>query len=520
MGSKKSMVDWFVDGKLFGTFNSYEHAAEILQKELKNPNISGYTVKQVVIGKQPDAFRSVNVYKDNEIIRTFVDNTAFMDFYGITQRSSCCNIINGKLKLKALEGFNIKVLYKVPDLRPHIFEQTDEKRKCTCCEIEKPLTEEFFYRTGNKFRSKCKKCNLVVIGDKRINKFLENIKDDNWKSHPDFPNIYFEKDTEQIYNTESDKNLSQDAFTNLTSRLAKDIKWEAFNNQKIEENKIVSFKDETNEIKLNNLNYDYLYCNTCSQIIVEPTLAKKYCSKRCLLDSKNTNANNTRNINLVNYLSHKLNIQRNTNKSYNQKIDYNLYHLLDLGNTCYYCNIECQFGYNKENNHPDTLSFDRKDPDIGYCKENIVVSCWFCNRMKNQTKYPDWIQFMDFIRNDSVIELDLSNKPFAKKYKEINKTNIWFHVFNKSPLYYSDLKTAEYTFIELCQKQNFVDPFFKFFPIIHLGSNCLYNASIDAIDATLPPEERHRPDNIQVIPKCFNYGKNILSNEAFIDEWT
>ena len=41
----------------------------------------------------------------------------------------------------------------------------------------------------------------------------------------------------------------------------------------------------------------------------------------------------------------------------------------------------------------------------------------------------------------------------------------------------------------------------------------------DAIDSTLPDNEKHRPDNLQIIPKCFNYGKNNLSQEQFLKEW-
>ena len=41
----------------------------------------------------------------------------------------------------------------------------------------------------------------------------------------------------------------------------------------------------------------------------------------------------------------------------------------------------------------------------------------------------------------------------------------------------------------------------------------------DAIDSSLKLEEKHRPDNLQIIPKCFNFAKNTLSNEEFLKEW-
>jgi hypothetical protein len=513
----KTKLDWFVDGKLKGVFNSYEHAAEILREELKNPRITEYCIRQIVKGSKTDMFRSINVYEDTKIIKTFANNTEFMDFYKICDRSKTCNVVNGKVKLKELNGYTIEVVNKIPDIRHHIYKETIEKRKCTCCEIEKPLTEEFFYNDSGKFRVRCKKCNLKVIGDKPIKTFLENVGD-TWKNHPEFSNIYFERNTEQIFNIESGKYLTQESLINIINRLAKDLKWESFNG-KIEKNMLVSFKNETDGFKLDNLICEYSYCKNCEDLIENPTLCNFYCSRRCLLDVKNYNEKHNRKLFITKYLSHKLSVHKNTNKKYNINIDYDVGHLLSLGSTCTYCGIDCKFGYGKENLHPDTLSFDKKNPDIGYCKENIVTCCWFCNRMKNQTKYEEWVQFINFIKNKDQLILDLSNKNFSRTSNEIRPSNIWYHVKEKSYGYYLELETAKYIFIDLCKTQNFLDPFFNFFPIVYLETNSLFNASIDAIDATLCEEEKYRPDNIQVVPKCFNYAKNILSNEDFLIEW-
>ena len=62
MGSvKRTKLDWFVDGKLKGVFNSYEHASEVLREELKNPRITEYCIRQIVKGSKTDMFRSINV---------------------------------------------------------------------------------------------------------------------------------------------------------------------------------------------------------------------------------------------------------------------------------------------------------------------------------------------------------------------------------------------------------------------------------------------------------------------------
>ena len=188
--------------------------------------------------------------------------------------------------------------------------------------------------------------------------------------------------------------------------------------------------------------------------------------KQMLVDQNkkiNERHKNDRYTNLIKYTRHKLYIHKSINKKYNIIVDYDIDYLVNMGITCFYCDTICKFGNEKESNHPDTLSFDKKNPDIGYCKDNIVVSCWFCNRMKNQTKFEDWKNFINFIKNDNVLELDLSDKEFAKNSSEINLTNIYFHIKQKSPSYYPDLNTAKETFKDCCKKQNYFDPFFNYY---------------------------------------------------------
>jgi hypothetical protein len=278
---------------------------------------------------------------------------------------------------------------------------------------------------------------------------------------------------------------------------------------------LVSFINEPDSYILDNLVCEFIYCGNCNKLVENPTLCTFYCSNKCSISKNKKNEKDRRNTNLDKHLSQKLSIQKNINKKYNVDINYDTDHLLSLGNNCAYCGISCKFGYEKESAHPDTLSFDKMDPDIGYIKENIVVCCWFCNRMKNQTSYEEWVQFIKFIKDKNELVLDLSNNDFERP----NLSNILFHVKDKSPKYYSNSEDTKNIFIKLCKKQNYLDPFFNFFPIIHFGLPSMFNASIDAIDPSLPEEEKHRPDNIQVIPKCFNYGKNSLSNEQFLFEW-
>ena len=85
-------------------------------------------------------------------------------------------------------------------------------------------------------------------------------------------------------------------------------------------------------------------------------------------------------------------------------------------------------------------------------------------------------------------------------------------------LFSSNVSFSCYKDTGCCGIVNFISNFY-FFPIIYLERNCLWNASIDAIDSTLPNEEKHRPDNIQIIPKIMNYGKHIHTQEQFLKEW-
>ena len=90
----------------------------------------------------------------------------------------------------------------------------------------------------------------------------------------------------------------------------------------------------------------------------------------------------------------------------------------------------------------------------------------------------------------------------------------------RSPSYYPEPTSARQTFLKLVKEQNYKDSIFNFFPIIYLERNCLFNASLDAIDSSLPESEKHRPDNLQIIPKCMNYAKQSLTQEQFLKEWT
>jgi hypothetical protein len=473
----KNKIDWYINGLFKQRFDSYLNASEFFTMYF-NEMINTHDIKDI-LNKKCVKFKRIEIYNIDENIpfQIFKTNLEFINFFE-----------------KNESDIVIKTKYITPDLR---YYQEIKEKICKNNEGYKNI----------KLKNK-----------------PENLNED-WKPHPEFTNYYFERNTTRIYNIKIDKYIITNPVIENKERLICNLKWEAFYG-KIPENKIVKFKNglikkkDPDHSELDNLECVYIHCNTCEKLIQSPeSMNQIFCSKSCQIKTINKRHKNERDTDLIKYTRHKLYTHRSINKKYNILVDYDLEYLLSLGTNCYYCDILCKFGNEKENNNPDTLTFDKKNPEIGYVKENIVVCCWFCNRMKNQTSFEDWDNFINFIKNENVLELDLSPKEFATKSCEINLTNIYFHIKTKSPDYYPDLNKAKETFKEICKKQNYLDPFFNFFPVINLGSNCLFNASIDAIDATLPESEKHRPDNLQVIPKCFNYGKNILSNEDFIKEW-
>lgn len=394
---------------------------------------------------------------------------------------------------------------------------------CSCCNISKELSFYSIDKKYNKLKKKCNACQHINATELKLDFFkkLETEPDINWKQNGD---LYFEKDTERIFNMKSGKFLGTiRTVSNMTGKLAKDLKYIAFHgNDIILENQVVQFREDKS-IMLDNLFCDYVYCKKCEKIIEDPVCIKmkEFCSKRCQMDNRNIKQTSNRNSKMDKCLSHKLSIQKNINKKYSLEIetDYDITFLESLGKKCSYCNVECKFGNEKDSdNDPDSLTFDRKDSDIHYCKSNVVTCCWFCNRMKNVTDYQDWTQFISFIKGTINI-LDFSNKTFGIKARDVDISTLFTEIKRSSPSYYTDNHSARNTFIEKCKTQNYTDPYFNFFPIIYLERNCLFNASIDAIDPTLPNNEKHCPDNIQIVPKCFNYAKNTLSDLNFIKEW-
>lgn len=154
---------------------------------------------------------------------------------------------------------------------------------CSYCNISR--TMDFFCKRDGK---KCKNCKNKKLSDKP-----SKVLSDDWKNHKDYPDFYFERNTNNIYNKETNnyiKNIR--TFSNKTSKNAKDIKWEIFNGD-IPKNKIIKTKN-VDSIILDDLECVYVHCDKCNKLIENPEPLSKYCSKRCQLNSKNKQASNGR----------------------------------------------------------------------------------------------------------------------------------------------------------------------------------------------------------------------------------
>lgn len=65
---------------------------------------------------------------------------------------------------------------------------------------------------------------------------------------------------------------------------------------------------------------------------------------------------------------------------------------------CYYCNVNLNTTIG--NKYCDQISIDRKDSDKGHIKDNIVLSCLFCNHAKNISHIQYFNKFINTIKTN------------------------------------------------------------------------------------------------------------------------
>ncbi len=183
--------------------------------------------------------------------------------------------------------------------------------------------------------------------------------------------------------------------------------------------------------------------------------------------------------------------------------------------TCEYCGKTNLLLRQENGYHPDILTIDAREPEKGHIIENIVPCCLFCNRMKNNYKYDDWIKLLNFLKGNNKC-LDLSNIEYTKKDDSISKKYrklAYYTLMSENKEKYPTSEDARKEFLNLYEQQNKKDSIYNLFPIIMTTANNLLNASCDRIIAG-------NSTNHQIIPLFMQYGKNNLSQDEFLKHMT
>lgn len=355
-----------------------------------------------------------------------------------------------------------------------------------------------------------------------------------WKQHPIYTHLWFEKNTSRCFNNKSrtsplvglnqpsrgEKYLisiggksSKECKKICNNRTHQRLKWEAFYGM-LQDTDIIIIKNKNIQINerlsLNNLECISILCKNCGTLIKNKKMAQKHCSLTCRTKWSQKNVKKRYHITLEGKL--KKSVQHFGKWGYS----YCLNLVKQADDCCHWCGIKCRL-YGNTSRHPDTLSFDAVFPEAGHIPGNLVVSCQFCNFMKHIMPLQEWMDLIRFLKKNGPKILDLSKYKFltnieTKGNNNIRPCGIWTKLKRKgregSRKYYKEYGSTFKTFKKLYIKQNGVDSIFAFFPIVYFCPKNNFNVSCDAIDPSFPNEEKHRPNNLQLIPKFLNYGKN------------
>ena len=200
---------------------------------------------------------------------------------------------------------------------------------------------------------------------------------------------------------------------------------------------------------------------------------------------------------------------RNEDKNKKRSMDITQEYLIDLynsNNKCYYCNIELDIIIGSKN--PNQISCDRLDSSKGHLKDNIVLSCMFCNYAKNISNYTDYHNFINkLIFKEYQVDHDSSkyNNLYAsnmlkslKSQCEHDKINCEMTLQDVKDLFTQQNGKSALTGIEMYPSKI---PYYPFQP------------SLDRIDNNKP----HTKDNLHMVCLSENMGRNSMTIEEFQD---
>jgi len=343
-------------------------------------------------------------------------------------------------------------------------------------------------------------------------------KEEEWKQFRN-TNIYFSKKYDFYYNINKKRKVYGDNKNQIKIYIdgkSKDYSilfikalWITFNGE-INENQYVYYKNENNKENFyNNIDIFQCICLNCNKTFTNEKYSswrQNYCSDKCKseygtkLEIRKIKEQND----LTAYISSK--ISKWKKDPYNLKTEDVVEKCKNL--KCYYC--ENILILRNNGRSPNTLTIDAMEPEKGHIIENIVPCCLFCNRMKNNYNYDNWIKLLNFLKGNNKY-LDLSNIEYTKINDNISKKyrKLAYHtLISENKEKYPTSEDARKEFLNLYEQQNKKDSIYNLFPIIMTTANNLVNASCDRIIAG-------KSDYYQIIPLFMQYGKNDLSQDEF-----
>lgn len=338
--------------------------------------------------------------------------------------------------------------------------------------------------------------------------------DTEWKQFGD-TYLYFSKKYDFAYNKNKKRKVYGDKRNHLQMyKLPQihfiDALWITFNGP-INATQRVCYKDHESNFYENIHIMDNL-CGQCGKLFVPSDTRKlkngksAYCSKECYKTKAVEDRKRKEQTDLSAFVSPKISDWKKP--PCNLKTE----DVVDKCKSmkCHYCNIDMVLRC-EGRPQPDSLTIDAQEPSLGHHLNNIVPSCWFCNRMLKDYPLSDRQQLLKFLKGDVKV-WDLSGVKYTKKddrledgYTRLPYYTLYHEDRGRYPTMDHHCREA---FLSLYHQQNKLDALYNVFPIIVFTANHILNASCDKVVAG-------NTDTYQVVPVFMNMAKNDLSNEEF-----
>ena len=174
-------------------------------------------------------------------------------------------------------------------------------------------------------------------------------------------------------------------------------------------------------------------------------------------------------------------------------------------NKCFYCKFEIYEKNDEKWTKFLQISIDRKDSNIGYLKENCVLSCLFCNLTKNASLVEHFIDYINALKTG-----------ILDKYKDEKKDTQWASDLTATMKTLTTKEKISNQFSsgiikEMFKNQNGKDYFTGLSLISSTRSRFPFKPSIDRLDNSKP----HTLDNCVLVCLAGNYGRHVASVDEY-----